>query len=833
MTTNINDYERAREALSYIDSNDTDTWLKVSLCLANEFGEGGQPLFFDWSQGAPNFNEASVKDTYKSAMRKASGGGVKVTLGALFHMASANGYVGRAASPLQAQLAQAERQERYAQLEQTAKEHQARKAEKQASLLETIKQTWDKAMPCESHPYATRKGVQPTGLRCSGESLLVPMRAADKSLCNLQTITSDGEKRFASLPTKGLYFSIEGTAQGPLLVCEGWATGASLNQCTGLDVAVAFNAGNLPEVAKTMRAKYPNRPIIIACDDDHEKTHTGRKSGVTAALEVGGLVAFPTFLQPHGKTDFNDMHLEQDAQAVATAIENAQHPPQPWPEPKPLPGLLPQAQEFSYQLLPDAFHEWVKDVSDRMQCPPDFVAVGAITAASALIGAKARIKPKRHDTWKVTPNLWGMVIGRPGDMKSPSLSEALAPLRKIEAQRRTEHEEAQAAYRVNITLSKLSKDDAEGKAKKALKAGKKDEAEALLKSHQAEEETPPQLCRLIANSANVPTLVQLMTVNPWGLLLERDELIGLLSDMDKQGNEDYRSFLLTAFDGDKPYTLDRMGTGLNQHVRQLCLSVIGTIQPGRLTEYIHDAITGGAGDDGLIQRFQLAVWPEPQKEWKHVDRWPNNAARERYHSVFDRLASLPVPEELESPTEYCFSDAAQELFNEWRASLEHRLRSDELHPAMEAHLSKYRKLVPALALIFHLIDWSADAPPGEQIEKEHLLRAVLWAQYLESHAGRIYSCASRSEVYLAHALLQRLQKLCKQDTSLQEFTPREIAQKNWALLGSVEAVKKAAEVLADCDYLRRRSERKESGGRTKEAYLLNPRVFGPNAEVKP
>jgi len=828
MLNTTDDYERARQALSFIDSSDNKTWLEISLCLANEFGDRGQSLFEDWSQSAPNFDDTQVKTAYRSAMKKAQGGGVTLTLGTLFHLAGMNGYKPEESSPFDEQMAKAEREQRYAQQREQTAENHAKELETQAALLEEIRGIWNSASSCESHPYSTRKGIQPSGLKLHGECLLVPMRASDGSLMNIQTITPEGQKRFAALPTKGLYLPLKGSGSGPLLVCEGWATGASLNECTGFDVAVAFNAGNLPGVAKTIRGKYPHRPIIIACDDDHESTGAGKKYGEQAAQEIGGLVAFPAFIQPEGKTDFNDMHLEQGSEAVTTAIQNAQHPPHLWPEPQPLPDLLPEAQVFDYTLLPEAFRGWVQDVSERMQCPPDFVAVGAITAASALIGAKARIRPKQHDSWKVTPNLWSMVIGRPGVMKSPALSEALAPLRRIETQRRAEHEDAQNAYKVNITLSKLSKDDTEAKAKKALKAGKKEEAEALLKSHQAEEESPPQLSRLIVNSANVPTLVQLMSVNPWGLLLERDELIGLLSDMDKQGNEDYRSFLLTAFDGDKPYTLDRMGTGLNQHVKQLCLSVIGSIQPGRLTDYIHDALTGGAGDDGLIQRFQLAVWPEPSKEWVNVDRWPNHEARERYQAIFDRLANMPVPEELENPIEYQFSPGAQITFNQWRATLEQRLRCDEFHPAMEAHLSKYRKLVPALSLIFHLIDTPPDSTPPEQIEEAHLLRALLWAEYLESHAGRIYSSASKSEVYLAHALLKRLEKLVKDDPSFKGFTPREIAQKNWAQFGTVELVKKAADVLADSEYLKRETEKKSTGGRPKETYLLNPRAFGCN-----
>ena len=44
-----------------------------------------------------------------------------------------------------------------------------------------------------------------------------------------------------------------------------------------------------------------------------------------------------------------------------------------------------------------------------------------------------------------------------------------------------------------------------------------------------------------------------------------------------------------------------------------------------------------------------------------------------------------------------FDDEAQAIFDEWRMKLEGRLRSTDLHPALESHLAKYRKLVPSPA----------------------------------------------------------------------------------------------------------------------------------------
>jgi hypothetical protein len=68
-----------------------------------------------------------------------------------------------------------------------------------------------------------------------------------------------------------------------------------------------------------------------------------------------------------------------------------------WPDPQPLPGELPVVQPFDLDLLPEAFHGWIGDVSDRMQCPPDFPAVAAMVALGSVLGRRMSILPKRAD----------------------------------------------------------------------------------------------------------------------------------------------------------------------------------------------------------------------------------------------------------------------------------------------------------------------------------------------------------------------------------------------------------------------------------------------------
>ena len=113
-----------------------------------------------------------------------------------------------------------------------------------------------------------------------------------------------------------------------------------------------------------------------------------------------------------------------------------------WPEPKPLPNGLASVESFSSDFLPDALAPWVEDIANRLQCPPDYVAVAALTSLGAVIGRRIAVKPQAKTDWVEIPNLWGCFIGRPGMLKSPAMMEALKPLHHLEAKAAKAHTEA-------------------------------------------------------------------------------------------------------------------------------------------------------------------------------------------------------------------------------------------------------------------------------------------------------------------------------------------------------------------------------------------------------
>ncbi|QCB45434.1 toprim domain-containing protein [Hydrogenophaga sp. PAMC20947] len=155
---------------------------------------------------------------------------------------------------------------------------------------------WTAAMPCSQHEYLARKGILPHGTKIEGAKLLIPLRDTAGTVHSLQTIAPDGTKMFASGgKVKGCFFGI-GKPKGALIVCEGFATGASIHECTGHAVAVAFNAANLEAVALALRSKYPELKIVIAADDDsHTPGNPGLTKAKSAMQATGATLAKPVF----------------------------------------------------------------------------------------------------------------------------------------------------------------------------------------------------------------------------------------------------------------------------------------------------------------------------------------------------------------------------------------------------------------------------------------------------------------------------------------------------------------------------------------------------------
>jgi len=171
------------------------------------------------------------------------------------------------------------------------------KAQHEAAA-EQANNDWLKLKKTGKFEYLKRKQVKAYGVRFGKAAIAVPLRDIEGKVWNLQVIYHDGKKRFQKGGRKKGCFHVIGELKinQTINVCEGYATGASIYEATGVTTVIAFDAGNLEPVISAIKSKHPNISITIAADDDcFKEVNTGRIKAEEVANKHGCNVIFPEF----------------------------------------------------------------------------------------------------------------------------------------------------------------------------------------------------------------------------------------------------------------------------------------------------------------------------------------------------------------------------------------------------------------------------------------------------------------------------------------------------------------------------------------------------------
>lgn len=189
-------------------------------------------------------------------------------------------------------------------------QREAEKDDRQKEAAKHARHLWEASIPAEwSHPYRRSKCIEIHDLRQWDRALLVPISIMGE-LVNLQFIRDTGAKSFLKGGrVAGAYHVIGGLEEpGSLYVCEGFATGATIREETSHPVVCALSAGNLSAVATNMRARYPNRDLVIAADNDRfTENNPGMAAALHAAKAASARITWPVFPETSDGTDFNDL----------------------------------------------------------------------------------------------------------------------------------------------------------------------------------------------------------------------------------------------------------------------------------------------------------------------------------------------------------------------------------------------------------------------------------------------------------------------------------------------------------------------------------------------
>ncbi len=211
------------------------------------------------------------------------------------------------------------------QAEAAQRKRDADRRKTQSVASEDARIRWEAAQTApEDHEYLRRKNVPAYGLKCREGALLIPLRDIEGHFKTFQTIAPDGTKRyFPGAPVGGGFCAIGADVKdGPVLLCEGYATGATLHELTGHAVICAMNCHNLVTCAPALRKKYPDRKIIVMADDDAKTEGNPGIEAAKSAVKLGKLDGFlsPPFKTPEDGTDWNDFAARYGAEAAERVL---------------------------------------------------------------------------------------------------------------------------------------------------------------------------------------------------------------------------------------------------------------------------------------------------------------------------------------------------------------------------------------------------------------------------------------------------------------------------------------------------------------------------------
>jgi putative DNA primase/helicase len=611
-------------------------------------------------------------------------------------------------------------------------QREAEQVQRQQSAATDAAQRLAAATPCTQHAYTTAKGVQGHGVKVdSAGALIVPMRDTAGKLHSLQTITPDGDKRFLSGGrVKGCYHSI-GKPDGLLIVCEGYATGASIHESTGHAVAVAFNAGNVPEVAVALRAKYPDLKIIIAGDDDHlTDGNSGMTKARAAAQAVGGLVAVPVFPagRPDKATDFNDLHQLAGADAVRGCIEAAAlcgtAGAGDWPELQPLIVQI-DPQEYPLDALPDAVRCAVQEVAGFVKAPIPLIATSALAALSLVIQAHTDVE--RAEKLHGPCGLFLLAIADSGERKSTCDGFFTTAIRDYQAREQEAAKPVIKAYKSEHDAWEAQRSGLKEKIKSLAKDGKPYTA-LVQQLHDLDMDEPaaPRVPRLIYGDATPEALTYALAKQwPSGGVIS-SEAGSVFGGHGMGGDSVMRNLaaLNQLWDGATLNTERRSSESFT--VRGARLTMALQVQEATIRAFF-DSTKGLARGTGFLARF-LVSWPQSTQGTRHFTEAPANwPALANFNARLTLILNRPAPIDDDGALSPAMLTLAPDAKAAWVA----------FHDAIEVELSTGRELYDVrdvasktadnaarLAALFHTFTGSIGPIDIEAMESA--ARVTLW-----------------------------------------------------------------------------------------------------------
>lgn len=373
-------------------------------------------------------------------------------------------------------------------------------------------------------------------------------------------------------------------------------------------------------------------------------------------------------------------------------------------------NFLAAVPSFPIGVLPELYQVVVIEHAESFNVPLDIPSMALLTMAGACIGRTRGLTIKSG--WSEHPNTYLGIVGRSGTGKSPVIKAIQRPIYRLEAQWFNEYQEELRDYQEAL--------------EKRRSTPKKD------KANLGPPPEPPTYRQLIIDDSTTEALTDALTNNPRGIQWNRDELSGLILELDKYTGKDggTKARLMSAYDSG-PWKVNR--TGKNKFIPKACLSIFGTIQDKALPVIFSsmDAATG------FLPRFNF-IRVEQDKPPLWTDQTVSEASKAIVSSLYDELLRYAFQEE-ERPYFIGVKKPAKDLFIEWYNEQALEPWGDCDASVYEAVLAKLRGQCLRFALILHCMDAAASRrSEKEPVGEETMGNALILADYLKAHQKSVW-----------------------------------------------------------------------------------------------
>ncbi len=464
---------------------------------------------------------------------------------------------------------------------------------------------------------------------------------------------------------------------------------------------------------------------------------------------------------------------------------------------------------FPTALLGARWAAWCKAHAQTRSCPVDYVAIGLLTVAASLIGNArwARVSPE----WSEPSVLWSALVGGPSAGKSPALDPVLRMVREIEALSMDA-----ARPRVQERDDEIQRARAAAEAwQSALKAAAKAGEPSPDRPAEAIEPEPLSLPRLIVSDVTAEKLAAILRDNPKGVLSNRDELAGWVEGFGRYsgaGGAD-RALWLEAFGG-RSFRVDRQSKPEPIVIERLSVSVLGGIQPDRLTTI------NGSADDGLAARF-LFAWPDPITGFRVQQEVIDGTDQRR---ALQRLADLALcPDEFArfQPAYIPLSPTALQHLEDFGGAM--RKAANDASGPLAGALGKAVVHAIRLALTIEFLGWAMEEgrEPAEISARSMLAAIGLVDGYFIPQARRVFREASippdeQAAVAVARWIV---------GNSVDRFNARDARRRIGGPVRDARLMDSATDALVDAGVIAPAPNRSAATpGRPSKDFIVNPDV---------